>query len=97
MTRPFDQASDRHSTPPRDIDGLHSTCPDSQPLEHSSPVIKLGHMSNELEDATMMLDEWGGRREERDDGKHILEIFFPSLPSRFLELTRLCLGALESV
>jgi hypothetical protein len=59
-------------------DGLHSSYPDSQPLGHSNPAIELGGMPDGLGDDTMMLDEWEGegKREERDDGKHILGIFF---------------------
>lgn len=108
MACPFDQASDRHPTPPlspsmssgssressapsfstsssshlpRDIDGLHSSYPDSQPLGRSDPVIELGRMPDGLGDDTLMLDEWEGegKREERDDGKHIPEIIFFSL------------------
>jgi len=95
MACPFDQASDRHPTPPlspsmssgssressapfstsssshlpRDIDGLHSSYPDSQPLGHSNPVIELGRMPDGLGDDTLMLDEWEGegKRKERDD------------------------------
>jgi len=97
MACPFDQASDRHSTPstssssshessslsfpasptgisshlPTDIGNLHLACPDSQPLEHSDPVIKLGSMAERdqrVEDDAIMLDDWEeeGNREERD-------------------------------
>ena len=105
MAFSFDQASDRHSTPPlspsmssgssressapsfstsssshlpKDIDGLRSSYPDSQPLGHSNPVIEFSRMPDGLGDDTLMLDEWEGegKREDRDDGKHILEIFF---------------------
>jgi hypothetical protein len=77
---------------PRDIDGLHPTYPDPQPVGHSNPVIELGRMSHGLGDDTVMLDEWEGegKREERDHGKHILEIsfflsfFFHSWRSRFV-------------
>jgi hypothetical protein len=103
MACPFDQATDRHPTPPlspstssgssrestgpsfsaspsshlpKDIASLHSHCPDSQPLGHNNPVIKLGRMpaSDVLEDDTMMLDAWEGEGErgERNHGKHIL-------------------------
>lgn len=113
MACPFDQASDRHPTPPlspsmssgssressapsfsacpsshlpKDIDGLRSSYPDSQPLGHSSPVIELGRMPDELGDDSVMLDEWEGegKREARDDGKHIPEMillrYFFSIP-----------------
>jgi hypothetical protein len=63
---------------PRDIDNLHLTCPDSQPLGHSDPVIKLARMTDQLEDDTMVLDDWQeeeGKRGESDHGKQILEIF----------------------
>jgi hypothetical protein len=60
---------------------------------HSNPVIELGRMPDGLGDDTVMLDEWEGegKREERDHGKHILEIsffffffFFHSWHSRFV-------------
>ena len=59
---------------PRDIDNLHTICPDPQHLEHSDPVIKLGRMTD---DDAMMLDDWEeeGKRGEREHGKHIPEIF----------------------
>ena len=57
------------------MDALHSTYPDPQPLGLGHPVIELGSMPDGLGDDTVMLDEWEeeGKREERDDGKHILE------------------------
>lgn len=107
MACPFDQASDRHSTPstssgssressglsfpnspvglsshlPKDIDSLHITCPDSQPLGHSDPVIKLGRMSDRLHDDAMTLDDWEeeGKRGEREHGKQALEIYWFSI------------------
>jgi hypothetical protein len=38
-------------------------------------------MADRLEDDTMMLDDWEeeGKGRERDDGKHILEIFWFSI------------------
>lgn len=61
---------------PRDIDGLHPNYPDPQPLGHSNPVIELARMPHGLGEDTVMLDEWEGegKQEERDHGKHILEI-----------------------
>jgi hypothetical protein len=92
----FSTSSSSHHLP-RDIEGLHSTYPDSQPLGHSNPVIELGRMPGGLGDDTVMLDasEWEGegKREERDHGKHILEnilffiLFFHSWHTRFVELT----------
>lgn len=110
MACPFDQASDRHSTPstsstsshessnlsfpaspvgfsshlPRDIGNLHLACPNSQPLGHSDPVIKLGRMAERdqgVEDDAMMLDDWEeeGKRGERGHGKqesYSVSIFF---------------------
>lgn len=79
---------------PKDIDHLHSTYPDSQPLRQSNSVIELGRMPDGLEGDTIMLDEWkgDGKREERDHGKHILEMLlfrrsFHSWLPRFVELT----------
>jgi hypothetical protein len=80
---------------PRDIDNLHLTRPDSQPLGHNEPVIKLGRMADRLDDDTMMLDDWEeeGKRGERDHGKHnsrnLFRFSFPFLaPSGVRHLMR---------
>ncbi|KAH9979185.1 hypothetical protein BJV74DRAFT_133537 [Russula compacta] len=57
----------------RGIEHLHSTCPDSRPLEYRDPTTRLGPITDQLEGDTMMLDDWE-EEHERPEAVHSKQI-----------------------